>query len=127
MHQDLSNWSHLWESGNYQLVTSTPLEEDGPSNWLIYDIEKHAIVRIEDDALFTALVTRMYESGVPILRRPPAGESIVDGIVQMVSDQRSRSISLNTLLKEANLMEKAGCNQAEIMQRMREIIDTMRS
>lgn len=125
MAQNLTDWSHFWESGDYLLLLSGGDKEHAPGNCSIYNIKDRSIVRIEDDELFTELLRHMHKAGVPIVPNAPPGESIIDIIVRMAAEQRNISVSLNPLLREANAMEKAGRSQDEIVARIRKLLENL--
>ena len=81
MPKDLSDWSHLWTSGDYVLHRVGP----SPSNVLIVDTKRNGALLIEDNDLSHALVAKMREEGVPEVRELPEGSlPAAQAVVDMI-------------------------------------------
>ncbi|MEW4453318.1 hypothetical protein AB1L30_11625 [Bremerella sp. JC817] len=73
MNETIEDYEFLFKdgSGRYALVQSGPDESLEVSTCLVYDNVMNMVLLIEDDELNNQVVTRLHESGVPILPNAP--------------------------------------------------------
>jgi hypothetical protein len=67
---DLSSWSHYWGDckGSYALQRTTDGEDWNPPHCVIVDLYHSSIALIEDNDIFFALVNKLREEGVRVIR-----------------------------------------------------------
>jgi hypothetical protein len=121
MNRDLSNWSDLWESGNYVLLVLPKHAEKGLEHAMIYNTKEHAYLRIHDDDLALDLKNCMKDAGVPVLTEKPPGKHLLEWVSDELSASGMEHKQILEAYKELRAMKMAGVPREQLEKRLAEL------
>jgi hypothetical protein len=105
---DVQGWSFLWGSHKHEFVLLQVREECDPplAGCLICDLRTRGTLLIEDSELALALMSKMREAGVPIVRNAglPAEEAPNEQVMKAYTEGLITKEEANRRLKEYGTM-----------------------
>jgi hypothetical protein len=114
----LSDWSHLWESGDYVLYQYKESPEGELDACTIYNTKEHSIVRIENDTLYISILRRMKEAGVPITRTRPPGENFFETAQNVLGASGMDWTDFDIAYADLKKMKKEGKSLSELQTKL---------